>query len=93
MKKLLQLPLAMCIVKIRRTTGKETTDKILRILAHDRFNNSSFREEYGSVEKFERRTEEVVEECRNKVMETSLLEESLKREDPELIKPITGQNV
>ena len=87
MKKLLQLPLAMCIVKIRRTTGKETTDKILRILAHDRFNNSSFREEYGSVGIRDRRTEEVVEECINKVMGVSHLEDTFSnRSDLQMVK-------
>ena len=81
-KNLLQLSLAMCIVKIKRTTGKETADEIMRILTRERFNNISFREEYEPVEKCDRRTEEVVEECRNKVMGTmgtALPDDSFKR--------------
>ena len=65
---LLQLSLAMNIVKVKRTIGTKTADEIIRILTDERFCSTSFREKYGSLEKCERKTEETIE--KNKIQKT-----------------------
>ena len=53
--------------KIKKIIGIETADEIIRILTDERFNSKSFREKYGTVEKCEKKTEEIVEHNKSQI--------------------------
>ena len=59
--RLLRLSLAMNIVKVKTSEGKETADEIIKTITHRQFCCVCFLREFGTVEKCEDETKKLVE--------------------------------